>query len=180
MAHPRPRCRQSIRRPHRTSHRIIRSRSAKRNSRTSAWRRSMSSTRRTPESCSSANSSLGEAVAAAAAAAAAAADAPSSGPAAAVAAAEGAAAVGRGDVAASARRARVPTAATDEGRHGRALADPAISVFICSRFVCGADQVEARRNIASLRLSGQRHRQAPERDRDDGALTTRRIPALQW
>jgi len=161
----------------RTPQPITNSSSVRKKFPTSAWRRSMSSTRRTPESCSSANSSLGEAVAAAAAAAAAAADAPSSGPAAAAAAA---AAVGRGDVAASARRARVPTAATDEGRHGRALADPAISVFICSRFVCGADQVEARRNIASLRLSGQRHRQAPERDRDDGALTTRRIPALQW
>src|SRR5204862_4350586 len=108
----------------------------------------MSSTRRTPESRSSAKNSRGAAEAVEAAGAA---DAPSSGPAAG--AAGVGVAVGPGDVAASARRARSPITSTDEVRHGRALLDPATFVSSAAR-----TRVEARLGAASVRKSGQPYR----------------------
>src|ERR1700722_11284136 len=82
----------------------------------------MSSTRRTPQSPSSAKNSLGAAEAVAAAGAA-------DGASEAAQAAAVAAAAGRSDVAASARRERFPTTLTDADRDGRALLDPATSVL---------------------------------------------------
>jgi len=108
-------------RPHRT----MKSRSGKKKSPTSVWRRFMSSTRKTPEPPSRASSSPTEAADAAAAAvvAAAAAAVGVAVVAAAAAAAAGAgaavAAVCPGAVAASARRERFAATLTDVGRCGR-------------------------------------------------------------
>ena len=106
--------RQRVYRPW-TPHRVTKSLSVKKKSRTSAWRRSMSSTRKTPEHPGPTYSLLPEEVADAVAAADEAADA-----AAVAEAAEAAeAAVCRGELAASARLECFPNTLTDTGRHGR-------------------------------------------------------------
>ena len=113
-AHPhQPLGRQRVCQPW-TPHRATKSLSVKKKSRTSAWRRSMSSTRKTPEHPGP-TYSLSEEVADAVAAADEAAD-----EAAAAEAAEAAeAAVCRGELAASARLEHFPITLIDAGRYGR-------------------------------------------------------------
>lgn len=129
---PRPPCR-PLMSPRRTSHRLTKSRSARKNSLTSAWGRSTFSTRKTPESLAP---GLPDTVAADTAVAEAAADA-AAGTVAATAAAAVAGAAGAADMAAGAGAAAVAAAAcpgavatsvrseclsiavTDEGHQGR-------------------------------------------------------------
>ncbi len=127
-AHPqRPRCRHRICRG--GTHRVTESLSVRRRSPTSAWARSMFSTRKTPARPASAKRlpELAEAAEAAADAEAAevaaeAAAAAEAAQAAEVAEAAAAAAVCRGELAAGARRGHLPITLTDAGRHGRASA----------------------------------------------------------
>jgi hypothetical protein len=113
-----------------TPHQTTKSFSVRRKSPTSVCRRSMSSTKKTPQHLRSARKLPGVAGAAAAAAGAAAADAV--GEAAGAVAAE--AAARPGVVAAGARSAHRPTALTEPNTHnGRVLLDPASFCLICAR-----------------------------------------------
>ena len=142
-------------------HRVTPSRSVKRKSLTSVWRRSMSSTRRTPQRLKAVFNWRAAAAAVEAAEAAEAAEVAEAAVVAGDAAAAAAVAVCRGELAASAKPERFPITLTNAGHHGRARYNrpgQSVSSLQCS----GRPQARMTAELA------QYHREIPAHELDEG------------